>query len=772
MAQFNPLFLDTGSIEVIPSSRNSVVDFIHFPTTQSGYIFSTLLPDPYLVASQSTAVSDAVNTTSSSLYQYDIPNRLQNYFYTTNAIIGVSTTVTTTGARIGLQRSQNANTAFNIKSPSTLTAFTFACVGTEDNTIFVLPAGHAAINTIYPTHVRGLTTNAFISPSSSVSNTFLLQSETNNSVTAATGSVFYNQYAGNYISEVDTSFNASASFSNLKRVDALSPGGVSNYQIAIQSDGKIITPCTLRSAPDTDTVARFNTNGTLDGTFTVPTLTAGAGSAEVYSVDLQSDGKIIIGGFFTTVNGTPSGCIARLNTNGTLDTTFNVGTALTGSGGSPRLYTIRVLSDGKIMIGGSFTTYSGSTANYIARINSNGTLDTTFNSGVGFNGSVQDIAVLSDNKILAAGGFTTYSGSASRCIIRINEDGTKDNSFNVGTGTNTNVNSIAVQDDGKIILGGFFTTYSGSSNNRIVRLNTDGTKDTSFTIGSGFAGIDGVVKSVVVLPNKQILAGGSFNTYNGVSSSFFTRLNPNGKLEGTLTPDGVRLGIGEFDITGSIYGMRGLSNNQAYVVGVFGGLFNKLTGSVPNSPVASPFLRLNPVSYSNNTPSPLYLLTGSLKAISGSDTVTSTFLPATSSLWISESLTANVSNTSNTVYATVFDTAGLVTGQRYLANLYIAARTAATTTGFRMRVQNGTEYRGSIWIPTSATAVSIQNSANGTNITNAVPTAAPAGTFLVYAEYTFVKGATNPQVQILSEINGSAVTAGTGSVIFYRPITH
>jgi hypothetical protein len=98
---------------------------------------------------------------------------------------------------------------------------------------------------------------------------------------------------------------------------------------------------------------------------------------------------------------------------------------------------------------------------------------------------------------------------------------------------------------------------------------------------------------------------------------------------------------------------------------------------------------------------------------------------------------------------------------------------ALATTGFRMQVALGSEYRGTLWTPTSTTAPAIANSADSNNITSNIATNWPLanGKYLIHGEYTFVKGATDPQVNIVSEIASSAVTAFSGSVIFYRPIS-
>ena len=209
----------------------------------------------------------------------------------------------------------------------------------------------------------------------------------------------------------------------------------------------------------------------------------------------------------------------------------------------------------------------------------------------------------------------------------------------------------------------------------------------------------------------------------------------------------------------------GIQSDLKIVVGGFFSSFNQNTQNI--------IARLLPGFNVNQKSSPLYLSTGSLKQISGGDIVSSSFLPATSSLWLSQSLATNIANTSAATYATVFTITGLEDNKRYLANLYIIGQSAQAGTGFRMRVQNGSNYRGTLYTPTSTTAPAIQNSVDGTNITsNTAGTWPTANTkYLVFGEYTFIKTAgTTPEVQILSETGGTAVTAFSGSVIYYRAL--
>jgi uncharacterized delta-60 repeat protein len=153
---------------------------------------------------------------------------------------------------------------------------------------------------------------------------------------------------------------------------------------------------------------------------------------------------------------------------------------------------IKVTADGKILAAGRFVTYSGITVNRIVKLNTNGTIDNTFTTGTGFNNHVNCVRIQPDNKILLGGLFTSYSGVTANRIIRLNSGGTIDNTFITGSGFNAYINSIDLQSDGKIIVltdananTNVQTTYSGVSYNNLIRLNTDGSIDNTFTSGVG-----------------------------------------------------------------------------------------------------------------------------------------------------------------------------------------------------------------------------------------------------------------------------------------------
>lgn len=246
----------------------------------------------------------------------------------------------------------------------------------------------------------------------------------------------------------------------------------------------------------------------------------------VSSLVTQPDGKIIVGGNFTTYLGNPENYLIRLNKDGSKDISFNIGTGFNRSVSS-----IALQPDGKILVGGSFTTYNGTAQNRVIRLNTDGSKDSTFNvGGEGFENIVSVIALQADGKILVGGYFTKFQGSFQNRIVRLNADGTKDTSFT--TNQDGSVVAILVQPDGKIILGGGFRTLAGNSQNLLVRLNSDGTKDTSFDIGSGFekdpSASFGAIYTLALQPDGKIVVGGDFKYFKKELSEYVIRLNTDG----------------------------------------------------------------------------------------------------------------------------------------------------------------------------------------------------------------------------------------------------
>jgi uncharacterized delta-60 repeat protein len=303
-------------------------------------------------------------------------------------------------------------------------------------------------------------------------------------------------------------------------------------QSIVQPNGKIIIlgNFTTYGGVSRNRAALLNTDGSLDTTFNPGTGPDNAVDASA----LQADGKILIGGFFNTYNGISRKGIVRINADGSLDTTFNPGTGLFHPS-SLYVKAITQQPDGKIIVSGDFTSYNSVSRNSIVRINTNGSIDNTFNPGTGFSGGISRRQRLqSDGKIIVSGDFTSYNGISRNRIVRINTDGSLDTTFNPGTGASNSIYDMEVQSDGKIIIIGVFTTYDGISRNGIARINTDGSLDTTFNPGTGFP--SGTAFGVALQTNNKILVTGSFSSYGGISRNRIVRINTDGSLDTTFNP--------------------------------------------------------------------------------------------------------------------------------------------------------------------------------------------------------------------------------------------
>jgi len=172
-------------------------------------------------------------------------------------------------------------------------------------------------------------------------------------------------------------------------------------------------------------------------------------------------------------------------------------------------------------------------------LNSDGSLDTTFDPGTGFNQhyyGIKDVVLQSDGKIVVGGDFTTYNGTSQNYITRLNTDGSLDTSFNSGTGANGYVYATAIDSNGKILIGGTFSSYNGTSRNSVARLNSDGTLDTTFDPGSGVGGGSQKVGDIAIQSSGRILIAGSFNSYNGHTQPSLVGINTDGSFDTTFDP--------------------------------------------------------------------------------------------------------------------------------------------------------------------------------------------------------------------------------------------
>lgn len=292
--------------------------------------------------------------------------------------------------------------------------------------------------------------------------------------------------------------------------------GGSVLSTAMQADGKILIGggFTIVEGLARAHIARLNADGTLDTAFNASV------DDNVRSIAVQDDSKILIGGDFTTADGVARNRIARLNADGTLDTGFD-------PGASNDVYSMAVQEDGKIVMGGLFTNVAGAGRNRIARLNADGTLDTAFDPNA--NGVVRTTAVQVDGKIVIGGQFGAVGGAVRAYVARLNVDGTLDTAFNPSP--NGSVNSVAVQADGKIVIAGEFAAVGAEAISFVARLNADGTPETDFKPAP-----NSQVRSTVLQVDGRIIIGGDFTAIGTVGRNRISRLTGAGALDTDFNP--------------------------------------------------------------------------------------------------------------------------------------------------------------------------------------------------------------------------------------------
>ena len=338
---------------------------------------------------------------------------------------------------------------------------------------------------------------------------------------------------------------------------------------AIQGDGKILAGGSFSNliGVPRNGLGRLEADGSLDATFN-----PGANSVS-RAITVQSDGRILLGGDFSKLGGGASGMITRnsigrLNPDGSVDANFDPGT-------NGNVFTFAEQPDGKIVVGGLFSTLAGGARSSLGRLDPGGSLDASFNPGAG-GGGVQVLALQPDGKILVGGQFIMLGGggpgqNVRNGLGRLNANGALDASFNpraIDDPTDTGIYALAVQPDGKILIGGYFPTLGGSPRSNIARVNQDGTLDASFNPGAG-GPFGTYVDALALQSDGKILVGGYFTTLAGASRSSIGRLNPDGSLDTDFNPGA----------NGGVYGLTLQADGRIVVHGLFSALSDVATGN-------------------------------------------------------------------------------------------------------------------------------------------------------------------------------------------------
>ena len=241
------------------------------------------------------------------------------------------------------------------------------------------------------------------------------------------------------------------------------------------------------------------------------------------AVVIQKDGKFIIGGEFKNVNGLVRSRLARLNPDGEIDGSYNLGTGFEGP-----VRVIKITEDGKAIIAGYFKSFNGRSRNGIARLNEDGILDETFNPGGGADNPINDLVLQEDGKIIIVGEFSTFNGINRVRIARLLPNGELDKTFNAGIGPDATVNSVDILINGRVVVGGDFKTFNLQMMPGVVVLESNGGLVESFAAHDGF---NGSVKKVVAQSDLKLVVGGLFTQYQNEASNRIVRLNPDGSRD-------------------------------------------------------------------------------------------------------------------------------------------------------------------------------------------------------------------------------------------------
>jgi uncharacterized delta-60 repeat protein len=329
-------------------------------------------------------------------------------------------------------------------------------------------------------------------------------------------------------------------------IDSFNPGANDAVlALAIQPDGKVLVGGAFTSlgGANRSYIGRLNPDGSLDSTFN-----PGAYSS-VYCIAVQPDGGILLGGSFSKLGGQTCLHLGRLSSSGQVDPDFRPTV-------SNAVNCVTIQGDGKIIIGGLFKGITGQVRTYIARLNASGTVDASFNPGAA--NEVYGLAVQPDGRILSAGRFSNIGGVSGPYLARVLANGSVDGSFYPAP--DNYVYSVGLQADGKVLVGGRFTNLGGLPCSRIGRLNSDGSLDTAFASGA-----DGYVYSIVLQTDGKILVGGAFTNLLGQFRPRIGRLNVDGSLDASfnitctntvyalaIQPDGKILAGGSFTSAGGL----------------------------------------------------------------------------------------------------------------------------------------------------------------------------------------------------------------------------
>lgn len=335
--------------------------------------------------------------------------------------------------------------------------------------------------------------------------------------------------------------------------------------IALQSNGQVIVggEFTNIGGLARSNLARLNSDGSADPSFDP------SPNFRVFKVAIGDDNKILVAGSFNQINGQAAYRLARLNEDGSTDPTFSP--SIDNINGLEGVFTLLPLGASRVMIGGRFSSIGGNPYTNIAILNSDGSVSPSFD---GTAGVALDIARQENGKYIVAGGLS------SAYLRRFESDGEIDADF-FPNPSGMSIDAVAIQSDGKILVAGDFSVISNMLASRFVRLNTDGSLDTSFPNLNP----NGRVSSITVQEDDSIFIAGNFNMLGTQVANKIARLNADGSIDTNFqTPE----------IVGSISDIAIQNDNNILIGGVLvtiddvirRRIARLLNGSTPTEPPA------------------------------------------------------------------------------------------------------------------------------------------------------------------------------------------
>jgi uncharacterized delta-60 repeat protein len=231
------------------------------------------------------------------------------------------------------------------------------------------------------------------------------------------------------------------------------------YTLTAQTNGRVLFGGAF-SLP-TRGIGRLFENGNVDSSLNVGSGVDGA----VHCIIEAADGSLFLGGAFEVVNGEPRARVAKLTSGGLVDTSFGTGAIVDGT-----VFSLAIQADGKLVAVGDFRPVGYANRTRLARLNPDGTLDGSFNVGAGANATVYALGLQANGQAIVAGDFTSINGTNRNRFARLHLDGSLDSTFDPGRGANNTVFSLVVLADDNVMIAGDFTEVGGLSRQGVARI--------------------------------------------------------------------------------------------------------------------------------------------------------------------------------------------------------------------------------------------------------------------------------------------------------------